>query len=298
MNEKLAKATALKQEGNACVSRQAWEEARARYTEAIAVLWTREDEVDETRKAEYDLLLAQLYGNRSAVWFQMGDFQEALGNGIMAAHSSMSYKKGLFRVAKACHALKMFPEAKSFYRESGADPDVPPGNGPVTQTMPPPKENLASPPFLAQIRENKLPLVAVSRHDGFRRLGLQIFYSDAFGLDPLRPVCELFGCDGENDEDVRLMSMNPDCYHGLLTMPIHSELQRMLSGPNEVAIRTYEEKAVYEGMLKAGFLTRLHAYDNPARFNNPDINEIPICRVNMEDWKPMELNPVWLKMNQ
>ena len=93
--------------------------------------------------------------------------------------------------------------------------------------QPAPAENLVSPAFLV----GQVPLVALSRRDGYGRLGLQLYYTDSFGLAPLRRVAPVFGLDPEDDEQVRALSLNPDYAECIVTAPIHNRLQQVLAAP-------------------------------------------------------------------
>ena len=126
-----------------------------------------------------------------------------------------------------------------------------------------PPEYLASPGFTVQRAGAKLPLCAITRLDGFGRLGLMLCYSDHEGAAPLQRWAEDWGLEDQPLEIVRCWDT---CIFGVVTEPLHDEADQASVAANECAFNIYKFQVEYDAMLAAGLIEptgRNSAYQAP-----------------------------------
>jgi tetratricopeptide (TPR) repeat protein len=111
-----ARVAALKDEGNACFARGAYDEAIERYDEAIRA-FADSDGADETAARVDKRSRAVLYANRAASLLKRGDFARAERDANDAVSCDASYIKGFHRRAAARTGLHKFEGALEDYEK-------------------------------------------------------------------------------------------------------------------------------------------------------------------------------------
>jgi tetratricopeptide (TPR) repeat protein len=111
-----ARVAALKDEGNACFARGAYDEAIERYDEAIRA-FADSDGADETAARVDKRSRAVLYANRAASLLKRGDFARAEEDANDAVSCDASYIKGFHRRAAARTGLHKFEGALEDYEK-------------------------------------------------------------------------------------------------------------------------------------------------------------------------------------
>jgi tetratricopeptide (TPR) repeat protein len=111
-----ARVAALKDEGNACFARGAYDEAIERYDEAIRA-FADSDCADETAARVDQRSRAVLYANRAASLLKRGDFARAERDANDAVSCDATYIKGFHRRAAARTGLHKFEGALEDYEK-------------------------------------------------------------------------------------------------------------------------------------------------------------------------------------
>ena len=111
-----ARVAALKDEGNACFARGAYDEAIERYDEAIRA-FADSDGADETAARVDKRSRAVLYANRAASLLKRGDFARAERDANDAVSCDATYIKGFHRRAAARTGLHKFEGALEDYEK-------------------------------------------------------------------------------------------------------------------------------------------------------------------------------------
>ncbi len=111
-----ARVAALKDEGNACFARDAYDEAIERYDEAIRA-FADSDCADETAARVDQRSRAVLYANRAASLLKRGDFARAERDANDAVSCDATYIKGFHRRAAARTGLHKFEGALEDYEK-------------------------------------------------------------------------------------------------------------------------------------------------------------------------------------
>lgn len=123
-----------------------------------------------------------------------------------------------------------------------------------------PDEYLVSPPLVLKVEYGDIPVVVVIRRDGFKKTGLQMYYSDHMGEIGLKSIAKLYSCE-ESPLDV---AYNWNALHCNITEPCHDDSER--NGLHCCDVSIYLEKqghrAIVQMMIEAGLLMDMRKKTN------------------------------------
>ena len=127
-------------------------------------------------------------------------------------------------------------------------------------------ENRLSPGFVLFHEEGDLiPLRALTRLDGYGRLGLLLVYSEHLGADALRPSMATFGLDPAKDDPLLLARYIDDFPYCIATEPLHDEEDRKANKATQMAFKP-DLKHVMMGLVRSrivaptGRMSKNYAY--------------------------------------
>ncbi|KAL6062175.1 Zinc finger MYND domain-containing protein 10 [Balamuthia mandrillaris] len=125
----------------------------------------------------------------------------------------------------------------------------------------------------------RVPLLPVLQQDGFRRLGVVLYYSDHEGLEALIPAAKSFFDYIEDDEEAlsaaaRMVLNTRDCINwGIGTEPVYDDTARAALGPLEVLWNVEKHSHSLEALLAIG------AVEDTGRRANVTNHVVRLCKL-------------------